>query len=173
MFSLMHRLAGGRLLAAIAALALSIGGLFAFRNLPVDAFPDPSPSLVQVFTETEGLSPEEVERYVTYPIETAMSGLPKVKEIRSTSNFGLSVVNIYFQDGTDVYFARQVVGERLSEATDAIPQGFGTPKMGPISTGLGIIMYYRLIDETGTRSLVELREIADWMIKYPLQSVES
>ncbi|KCZ90263.1 efflux RND transporter permease subunit [Hyphomonas jannaschiana] len=172
MFNLMHRLAGGRLLAAIAALALSIGGLFAFRNLPVDAFPDPSPSLVQVFTETEGLSPEEVERYVTYPIETAMSGLPKVEQIRSTSNFGLSVVNIYFKDGTDVYFARQVVGERLGEAGDAIPQGFGTPKMGPISTGLGIIMYYRLIDETGTRSLVELREIADWMIKYPLQSVE-
>ena len=172
MINLMHRLAGGRLLAAIAALALSIGGLFAFRSLPVDAFPDPSPSLVQVFTETEGLSPEEVERYVTYPIETAMSGLPKVDEIRSTSNFGLSVINIYFEDGTDVYFARQVVGERLGEAADAIPDGFGTPKMGPISTGLGIIMYYRLVDETGERSLVELREIADWMIKYPLQSVE-
>ena len=172
MINLMHRLAGGRLLAAIAALALSIGGLFAFRSLPVDAFPDPSPSLVQVFTETEGLSPEEVERYVTYPIETAMSGLPKVDEIRSTSNFGLSVINIYFEDGTDVYFARQVVGERLGEASEAIPEGFGTPKMGPISTGLGIIMYYRLVDETGERSLVELREIADWMIKYPLQSVE-
>ena len=172
MINLMHRLAGGRLLAAIAALALSIGGLFAFRSLPVDAFPDPSPSLVQVFTETEGLSPEEVERYVTYPIETAMSGLPKVDEIRSTSNFGLSVINIYFEDGTDVYFARQVVGERLGEAADAIPDGFGTPKMGPISTGLGIIMYYRLVDETGERALVELREIADWMIKYPLQSVE-
>jgi len=172
MLSLMHRLAGGRLLAAIAALALSIGGLFAFRSLPVDAFPDPSPSLVQVFTETEGLSPEEVERYVTYPIETSMSGLPKVEEVRSTSNFGLSVINIYFEDGTDVYFARQVVGERLGEAADAIPDGFGTPKMGPISTGLGIIMYYRLVDETGERSLVELREIADWMIKYPLQSVE-
>ncbi|WP_084398366.1 efflux RND transporter permease subunit [Henriciella aquimarina] len=172
MINLMHRLAGGRLLAAIAALALSIGGLFAFRSLPVDAFPDPSPSLVQVFTETEGLSPEEVERYVTYPIETAMSGLPKVEEIRSTSNFGLSVINIYFEDGTDVYFARQVVGERLGEAGEAIPEGFGTPKMGPISTGLGIIMYYRLVDETGERSLVELREIADWMIKYPLQSVE-
>ena len=172
MFSLMHRLAGGRLLAAIAALALSNGGLFAFRSLPVDAFPDPSPSLVQVFTETEGLSPEEVERYVTYPIERAMSGLPKVEEIRSTSNFGLSVINIYFEDGTDVYFARQVVGERLDEAGEAIPEGFGTPKMGPISTGLGIIMYYRLVDETGERSLVELREIADWMIKYPLQSVE-
>ena len=172
MINLMHRLAGGRLLAAIAALALSIGGLFAFRSLPVDAFPDPSPSLVQVFTETEGLSPEEVERYVTYPIETSMSGLPKVDEIRSTSNFGLSVINIYFEDGTDVYFARQVVGERLGEAGEAIPDGFGTPKMGPISTGLGIIMYYRLVDETGERSLVELREIADWMIKYPLQSVE-
>lgn len=172
MLNLMHRLAGGRLLAAIAALALAIGGLFAFRSLPVDAFPDPSPSLVQVFTETEGLSPEQVERYVTYPIETAMSGLPKVEEIRSISNFGLSVINIYFEDGTDVYFARQVVGERLGEAGEAIPDGFGTPKMGPISTGLGIIMYYRLVDETGTRSLVELREIADWMIKYPLQSVE-
>ena len=172
MFNLMHRIAGGRLLAAIAVIAMTLGGLFAFRSLPVDAFPDPSPALVQVFTETEGLSPEEVERYVTFPIETAMSGLPKVKEMRSTSNFGLSVVNIYFQDGTDVYFARQVVGERLGEATDAIPEGFGTPKMGPISTGLGIIMYFRLVDETGTRSLVELREIADWMIKYPLQSVE-
>jgi len=172
MQNLMHRLAGGRLLAAIAALVLTIGGLYAFRTLPVDAFPDPSPSLVQVFTETEGLSPEEVERYVTFPVETAMSGLPNVRQIRSTSNFGLSVVNIYFDDGTDVYFARQVVGERLPEAIDAIPEGFGTPKMGPISTGLGIIMYFRLIDETGTKNLVELREIADWMIKYQLQSVE-
>ena len=172
MMALMHRLAAGRLLAAIAALALTIGGLFAFSALPVDAFPDPSPSLVQVFTETEGLSPEEVERYVTFPIETAMSGLPKVREIRSTSNFGLSVVNIYFEDGTDVYFARQVVGERLGEAAAAIPDGFGTPVMGPISTGLGIILYFRLQDDTGQRSLVELREIADWMIKYPLQSVD-
>lgn len=172
MQNLMHRLAGGRLLAAIAALALTLGGLFAFRALPVDAFPDPSPSLVQVFTETEGLSPEEVERYVTFPVETAMSGLPNVEEIRSISNFGLSIVNIYFEDGTDVYFARQVVGERLPEASDGIPEGFGTPKMGPISSGLGIIMYFRLVDETGQYDLTELREIADWMIKYPLQSVE-
>ncbi|MBI1255470.1 MAG: CusA/CzcA family heavy metal efflux RND transporter [Hyphomonas sp.] len=172
MLNLMHRIAGGRLLAAIAVIAMTLGGLFAFRSLPVDAFPDPSPALVQIFTETEGLSPEEVERYVSFPIETAMSGLPKVREMRSTSNFGLSVVNIYFEDGTDVYFARQVVGERLGEAAEAIPEGFGTPKMGPISTGLGIIMYFRLVDESGTRSLIELREIADWMIKYPLQSVE-
>ncbi|MGB0908164.1 MAG: efflux RND transporter permease subunit [Maricaulaceae bacterium] len=172
MQNLMHRLAGGRLLAAIAALVLTLGGLFAFRGLPVDAFPDPSPSLVQVFTETEGLSPEEVERYVTFPVETAMSGLPKVEEIRSVSNFGLSIVNVYFEDGTDVYFARQVVGERLPEAREAIPAGFGTPKMGPISSGLGIIMYFRLVDDTGNYDLTELREIADWMIKYPLQSVD-
>lgn len=172
MFNLMHRIAGGRLLAAIAALAMSVGGLFAFRALPVDAFPDPSPSLVQVFTETGGLSPEEVERYVTYPIETTMSGLPKLESTRSVSNFGLSVVNIYFEDGTDMYFARQVVGERLAEAADAIPDGFGKPRMGPISTGLGIIMYFRLVDETGERSLVELREIADWLVKYQLQSVQ-
>lgn len=172
MKTLMHHIAGGRLLAAIATLALTLGGLFAFRALPVDAFPDPSPSLVQVFTETGGLSPEEVERYVTFPIETAMSGLPKMQSMRSTSNFGLSVVNLYFEDGTDMYFARQVTGERLAEAAEGIPEGFGTPKMGPISTGLGIILYFKLVDETGTRSLIEMREIADWMIKYPLQSVD-
>ncbi|MBA4228196.1 MAG: CusA/CzcA family heavy metal efflux RND transporter [Hyphomonas sp.] len=172
MKTLMHHIAGGRLLAAIATLALTLGGVFAFRALPVDAFPDPSPSLVQVFTETGGLSPEEVERYVTFPIETAMSGLPKMQSMRSTSNFGLSVVNLYFEDGTDMYFARQVTGERLAEAAEGIPEGFGTPKMGPISTGLGIILYFKLVDETGTRSLIEMREIADWMIKYPLQSVD-
>ena len=171
MFNFMHRIAGGRLLAAIAALAITLGGIYAFRALPVDAFPDVTPSLVQVFTETEGLAPEEVERYVTYPIESAMAGLPNLKNMRSVSNFGLSVVNIYFEDGTDVYFARQVVGERLSEARGNIPDGFGDPKMGPISTGLGIILYFRLDDATGTRSLVDMREIQDWIIKYQLQTV--
>lgn len=171
MMNFMHRIAGGRLLAAIAALAMTLGGLFAFRALPVDAFPDVTPSLVQVFTETEGLAPEEVERYVTYPIETAMSGLPKLKNMRSVSNFGLSVVNIYFEDGTDVYFARQVVGERLAEARGNIPDGFGDPQMGPISTGLGIILYFRLEDATGARDLVEMREIQDWIVKYQLQTV--
>jgi len=171
MYNFMHRIAGGRLLAAIAALAMTIGGIVAFRALPVDAFPDVTPSLVQVFTETDGLAPEEVERYVTYPIETAMSGLPKLDHMRSVSNFGLSVINIYFEDGTDVYFARQVVGERLAEARGAIPEGFGDPKMGPISTGLGIILYFKLVDETGARGLVEMREIQDWIIKYQLQTV--
>ncbi len=172
MKNFMHRIAGGRLLAAIAALVMTLGGLFAFRALPVDAFPDVTPSLVQVFTETEGLAPEEVERYVTYPIEASMAGLPKLDHMRSVSNFGLSVVNIYFEDGTDVYFARQVVGERLAQAREAIPEGFGDPKMGPISTGLGIILYFRLEDTTGTRDLVEMREIQDWIVKYQLQTVK-
>ncbi|NNU17068.1 efflux RND transporter permease subunit [Parvularcula sp. ZS-1/3] len=171
MRSIIHGIAGGQLFAALAAAAITLAGIWSFRTLPVDAFPDVTPSLVQVFTETEGLAPEEVERYVTYPLEASMSGLPKVEEIRSVSNFGLSVLNIYFEDGTDVYFARQVVGERLAEARNAIPEGFGEPQMGPISTGLGIILYYQLVDESGQRSLVEMREIQDWLIKYQLQSV--
>lgn len=171
MQNFMHRIAGGRLLAAIFAIAMTMGGLFAFRALPVDAFPDVTPSLVQVFTETDGLGPEEVERYVTYPIEASMAGLPKLDHMRSVSNFGLSVINIYFEDGTDVYFARQVVGERLAQAREAIPPGFGEPKMGPISTGLGIILYYKLVDDTDTRSLIEMREIQDWIVKYQLQTV--
>ncbi len=168
----MCRIAGGKLLAVIAALAMTLGGLAAFRSLPVDAFPDVTPSLVQVFTETDGLAPEEVERYVTFPIETAMAGLPRLDRVRSVSNFGLSVVNIYFEDGTDVYFARQVVGERLAMAQQAIPDGFGDPQMGPISTGLGIVLYFRLEDDTGQRDLVEMREIQDWIVKYQLQNVK-
>ncbi|MFW5906327.1 MAG: efflux RND transporter permease subunit, partial [Desulfobia sp.] len=130
-------------------------GIYAYRNLQVDAFPDVSPSLVQVFTVTEGLAPEEVEKYVTYPIEAKMTGLPKVEKIRSVSNFGLSVVNIYFEDSTDIYFARQVVGEKLQEAREKIPEGFGDPQMGPIATGQGQILYYYLRDTTGEYSQTE------------------
>ena len=83
------------------------GGFQSFKKLPVDAFPDVSPNLVQVFTVTEGLAPEEIEKYVTFPVETAMNGLPGIQNIRSVSNFGLSVVNVYFKDGMDIYFCRQ------------------------------------------------------------------
>ena len=114
-----------RLLAFVLGLVVVAAGYWSYRALPVDAFPDVSPSLVQVFTETEGLAPEEVEKYVTYPVEVAMNGLPGVERIRSVSNFGLSVVNVYFEDGTDVYFARQLVGERLQEAREQIPAIFG------------------------------------------------
>jgi cobalt-zinc-cadmium resistance protein CzcA len=158
------------LLAALAALVMGAGAL-AYRALPVDAFPDVTPSLVQVFTLTEGLAPEEVERYVTYPVEAAMNGLPGVTKIRSTSVFGLSVVNVYFTDGTDIYFARQLVGERLQAAREAIPEGFGVPEMGPTTTGLGQVLFYFVEDETGQRTPEELRTIQDWLIQFNLQSV--
>lgn len=147
------------------------GGYWSYKKLPVDAFPDVSPALVQVFTVTSGLGPEEVEKFVSFPVEAAMSGLPKVEEIRSVSNFGLSVVSVYFEEGTDIYFARQVVGERLSEARESIPEGFGEPEMGPIATGQGLVLYYNLIDTTGEYTLEELRTLQDWVVKYNLQTV--
>lgn len=151
--------------------AVVAGGYWSYKKLPVDAFPDVSPALVQVFTVTSGLGPEEVEKFVTFPVEAAMSGLPKVEEIRSVSNFGLSVVSVYFEEGTDIYFARQVVGERLSEARKSIPEGFGEPEMGPIATGQGLVLYYNLIDTTGEYSLEELRTLQDWVVKFNLQTV--
>jgi len=160
-----------RLLMIILAVLVMGAGYWTFQHLPVDAFPDVSPSLVQVFTVTEGLAPEEVEKYVTYPIEAKMSGLPKVTNIRSISNFGLSVVSIYFEDGTDIYFARQVVNEQLQEAREEIPEGFGNPQMGPIATGQGQVLYYYLEDTTGKYSLTELRTMQDWIVKYNLQTI--
>jgi len=160
-----------RLLICIIAVGVLVAGYQSYRHLPVDAFPDVSPTLVQVFTETEGLAPEEVERFVTYPIEVAMNGLPGLKTIRSVSNFGLSVVNVYFEDSTDIYFARQLVGERLQTAREEIPDGFGEPEMGPISTGLGQILFYYVEDTTGGRTPEEMREIQDWIVKFNLQTV--
>lgn len=151
--------------------AIIAGGYWSYKKLPVDAFPDVSPALVQVFTVTSGLGPEEVEKFVTFPVEAAMSGLPKVEEIRSVSNFGLSVVSVYFEEGTDIYFARQVVGERLSEARESIPSGFGEPEMGPIATGQGLVLYYNLVDTTGEYTLEELRTLQDWVVKFNLQTV--
>jgi cobalt-zinc-cadmium resistance protein CzcA len=160
-----------RLLMSVLGVLVLVAGWLSYKQLPVDAFPDVTPALVQVFTETEGLAPEEVEKYVTYPVETAMNGLPNLKQVRSISNFGLSVINIYFEDGTDIYFARQLVGERLQMAREQIPEGFGEPAMGPITTGLGQILFYVLEDETGNRSPEEMREIQDWLIKFNLQTV--
>ncbi len=160
-----------RLLVLFLGIMTMAGGYLSYKQLPIDAFPDVSPVLVQVFSETEGLAPEEVEKYVTYPVEVSMNGLPNLKSIRSVSNFGLSVVNIYFQDGTDIYFARQLVNERLQEAKEQIPEGFGDPAMGPIATGMGLILFYYLEDESGQYSLEELRSIQDWLIKFHLQTV--
>lgn len=160
------------LLVVIIFIATCVGGKWAYDQLPIDAFPDVTPALVQVFTQTEGLAPEEIEQLVTYPVETAMNGLPNIEEIRSVSNFGLSVVNIYFKDGTDIYWARQLVSERLTEAREQIPEGMGEPEMGPIATGLGLVLFYYLHDETGTRTPEEMRTIQDWIVKFNLQTVK-
>ena len=160
-----------RLLVSTLSLLVMAAGYWAYKQLPVDAFPDVSPNLVQVFTVTEGLAPEEIEKYVTFPVEAAMNGLPGVENIRSVSNFGLSIVNAYFEDGMDIYFCRQLVGERLNEARESIPEGFGEPEMGPISTGMGLVLFYYLEDTSGQYSLMELRSIQDWVIKFNLQNV--
>ncbi len=133
-----------RLLMLVLAVVVIATGYRSYQGLPVDAFPDVSPNLVQIFTITEGLAPEEIEMYVTYPVEAAMTGLPGIEKIRSVSNFGLSVVNVYFEDDMSIYFARQLVGERLQEARDQIPSSFGEPGMGPISTGMGLVLFYYL-----------------------------
>ena len=160
-----------RVLFAVAGVIVMAAGYHAYTRLPVDAFPDVSPNLVQIFTVTEGLAPEEVEKFVTYPIEGAMTGLPGVTRVRSVSNFGLSVVNVYFEDRLDIYFARQIVGERLQEARERIPEGFGSPEMGPISTGMGLVLFYYLDDTTGRHTLEELRTMQDWIVKFHLQTV--
>ena len=106
-------------LVLIAILVVIGYGIYEYRRMPVDAFPDISPIMVPVFAEAHGMAPEEVERLITYPIETAMNGLPDVTEIKSTSAFGMAVVYVYFEDDTDIYFARQLVAERLATAMSA------------------------------------------------------
>ncbi len=160
-----------RLMMAVLALLVVAAGWWSYTRLPVDAFPDVSPNLVQIFTVTEGLAPEEVEAFVTYPVETAMLGLPGVEKIRSVSNFGLSVVNVYFEEGIDIYFSRRLVNERLQEAREQIPEGFGDPGMGPISTGMGLVLFYFLEDTTGNYTLEELRTTHDWVVARNLARV--
>ena len=144
-------------------------GIDALRKLPIDAVPDITNVQVQVLTTSPGLGPVEVEKFVTFPVESSMSGLPDVHELRSVSRSGLSVVTIVFDEHVDVYFARQLVGERLVAARELIPEGYGTPEMGPISTGLGEI-YQFVVRGEGT-PLMELRSILEWQIAPRLRSV--
>ena len=152
-------------------------GIYKYSQMPVDAFPDISPVRVQVFTEAHGMAPEEVERLITYPIETTMSGLPGIAQIKSTSAFGLSVVYVYFEDDIDIYFARQLVAERLTSAMPALPELQEPPVLGPISTGLGQIFIYYLsadpaiVDTEGKELNTWLRELNDWVVKLQLQTV--
>jgi len=158
-----------RLFIALSTAIIAVFGFLAFQRLPIDVFPDPSPPLVQVYTEAEGMAPEEVERLISYPIESSMFGLPRVKNIRSFSTFALSIVNVYFEDKTDIYWARQLVSQRLHEARESIPAQAHNPVLGPIATGLGMVYLYYL--EGDDYSPLELRTIQDWLVKYELKSV--
>ncbi|MFQ5526915.1 MAG: efflux RND transporter permease subunit [Thermoanaerobaculia bacterium] len=156
-------------------------GIDSLRNLPIDAVPDVTNVQVQILTNSPGLAPEEVEQFISFPVETAMSGLPRVEEIRSVSRFGLSVVTVVFEEDADIYWARQLVGERLGAAKEQIPEGYGEPEMGPISSGLGEIYQFEVRgepmcaaggpDTEDCYSPMELRTILDWNVNYQLRSV--
>ena len=163
-----------RLIIIIFVVALVAFGIHAYARLPIDAFPDVTNKQVQIITEAPGRSPEEVEKYITYPIEAQMMGIPKLTDTRSLSKFGLSVITVVFEDDVDIYFARQLVLERLIEAKGKLPEGI-EPVMGPISTGLGEIYQYTLEKPDGsvlsTEELMEFRTIQDWVVKPILKTV--
>lgn len=157
-----------RLLVLLGMLLLAVTGVMAWKTLPIDAFPDVTNVQVMVLTEAPGLAPVDVEQRITTSIEWALQGLPRVQEVRSVSKSGLSQVIVIFDDGMDMYFARQLVFERLQEARDDLPE-WAEPEMGPISTGLGEIYQYTL--ESPDRSPMELRTIQDWVIAPQLRSL--
>ena len=163
-----------RLLVVVGIIGIFVAGIQRYRQLPTDAFPDISPVMVPIFAEAHGMAPEEIERLITFPIESAMNGLPGVRQLKSTSAFGMAVVYVYFKDNIDIYFARQIVAERLASAE--LPEMEEHPTLGPISTGLGeVFMYYLTADSTvdteGKDIDTYLREVNDWTVKRQLQTV--
>jgi cobalt-zinc-cadmium resistance protein CzcA len=172
--SLKHR----ALVILVTVLFAVIGG-FSLQQLDIDAFPDTTPVMIQINTVAPSLASEEIERQITFPVEQAISGLPKLSQLRSISKFGLSQVVVIFDDGVDVYFARQLINERLS--TVVLPDGIQRPQMGPVSTGLGEVFHYVLVydgvdfskvsQEERIKRFTELRTIHDWIVKPQLRSV--
>src|SRR5438128_758372 len=159
-----------RFLVIVGAVAFAVLGGISLRYLDIDAFPDTTPVQVQINTNTPSLGPEEVEQQVTFPIEQVLSGMPRLQALRSVSKFGLSQVVVTFEDGTDIYFARQLINERLG--TVEFPQGIERPKMGPVATGLGEVFHYvvtskgydlsTLPEPERVKKLTELRTVHDW-----------
>lgn len=149
-------------------------GLYALANIPIGAVPDVTNNQVQVITTSRNLSTQDVEQFITYPVELEMANLPGVKEIRSISKFGLSVVTIVFEDKMGTYLPRQLIAEKIKSAEEKIPQGFGSPFMGPVSTGLGEIYQYILDVEPAYKdqySIMDLRTIQDWIVKRQLSGI--
>ncbi len=169
-----------RFLVLSLAFLLVVAGLEHMRRLQIDAVPDVTNVQVQVLTTAPALAPLEVEQLVTFPVEAAMAGLPNLEEIRSVSKFGLSAVTVVFTEGTDIFRARQLVSERLSEARESVPASYGVPEMGPIATGLGEIFQFEVRGEPSCETVadrpdcyspMELRTILDWFVAYQLKAV--
>ena len=162
-----------RLLVVIALITLTVSAVFIIPKLNLDAFPDVTNVQVSVNTEAPGLAAEEVEQLITYPIEAVMYALPDVEEVRSISKTGLSGVTVVFKEGTDIYFARQLVFERLQAAKELIPDGVGTPEMGPNTSGLGQVYQYLLVAEPDAGfDAMALRSLNDWVVKLLLIPAE-
>jgi cobalt-zinc-cadmium resistance protein CzcA len=167
--AIVHWSLANRPLVLVASLLLIALGVHSAVRLPIDAVPDVTDVQVQVITAAPALSPLEVEQYVTVPVERALAGVPKSTEIRSVSKYGLSVVTVVFADGTDIYFARQLLDERMRTVEDAIPRQYGKPELGPISSGLGEI--YQFVVKNERLSLMEREELLDWQIAPQLRAV--
>ena len=166
-YSIHHKFMVLLLLAAIIG-----GGLYSMRNINVDSTPDITDNQVQVITSSPNLSTLDIEQFVTYPVELAMANLPGVEDIRSVSRFGLSVVTVVFREDMGTYLPRQLVKEKLDEVEEQIPEGFGKPEMGPITTGLGEIFQYTLHPKDTTKyTPQELRTMQDWVVKRQLSMI--
>ncbi len=163
-----------KLIIGFLTIALIIGGIWSITKVPLDAVPDITNNQLQVITQAPNLGTEDIEQFVTYPVEVSMANLPGVTEIRSVSRFGLSVVTIVFEDDMGIYLPRQLVAEKLTEVKEKIPQGFGEPSMGPISTGLGEIYQYTLEVDSAyllRYSAADLRIMQDWIVRRQMAMV--
>jgi len=158
------------LIISILALVILVGGIFAIQRTPLDAIPDLSDTQVIIRTDFEGQAPQIIENLVTYPLSTAMLGLPKAKVVRGFSMFGASFVYVIFKDGTDQYWARSRVLEALSKIQSSLPVGAQT-RMGPDATGVGWVFQYALVDKSGKHDLAQLRSLQDWFLKFELATV--
>ncbi|WP_341839719.1 CusA/CzcA family heavy metal efflux RND transporter [Chitinophaga caseinilytica] len=164
-----------KLIIGLFTLALVAWGTWSAMHLPVDAVPDITNNQVQIITQTPTLAAQETEQLVTYPIEQSLANLPDLVEMRSISRFGLSVVTVVFDDEVDVYFARQLIGERLKEAEENIPKGIGSPELAPVSTGLGEVYQYILHPKKGSEnkySAMDLRTMQDWIVARQLYGIK-
>ena len=164
-----------KLMVGLGTLVLIAWGTFQFSRLPIDAIPDITNNQAQVLTICPTLATQEVEQFVTAPIEQSVRNIPGVVELRSISRFGLSVVTVVFREDMDQYLSRQLLNEKLQTAGDLIPASFGKPELAPISTGLGEILHYRIEPEPGYEhrySATELRTMQDWIVKKQLAGIQ-